>query len=82
MFTNQQMRFALFVLAAGAAAWWLLQSRRPMKLPKTAGKKLSNERLMPQSTEYWLDDEIEASFPASDPPSSTPLLGAGRRASL
>jgi hypothetical protein len=86
MFAKGQFRMLVLGLAGIGGAWWLL---RQMQCAQTKSKGHINQgtnaphwaggRRKPQPDEYWLDDTIEASFPASDPSSSTPVLGTGRR---
>jgi len=83
MLTRGNARLLLWGFAGLSGAWWLL---RQMQCTRSKMNPISyqnhpnwNGRRRPQPDEYWLDDTIEASFPASDPSSSTPLLGTGRR---
>jgi len=75
------MRLKLPYVVIGAAsvgtAFWLIhRARRSYQMigPSPQWNKCDGC----SSREFWIDETIEASFPASDPSSSTPVSGTGR----
>lgn len=79
---NTTMRTTAFSLAGIAAAFWLLQrSKRLHEFIELSPKWRNDDGRSCSLSELDLDDTIAASFPASDPSSSTPIIGTGHRTS-
>lgn len=79
MFSERHFGMMMCGAAIGGAAFWLFRESQAAKERRLRVRNWSNEKRKPQPMEYWLNETIEASFPASDPPASTPVLGTGRQ---
>lgn len=72
------LRTVFIGLVGAGAAWWLLtRTRSPGTVRGQQCDRPHREWPPMQPTDFWLDGTIEDSFPASDPPSSTPIMGTG-----
>jgi len=75
---NRHLKSMVIRLAKIGTAWWLLHKipgRHPNEFEARTPEDFGFRVQPPQES---IDDMVEASFPASDPTSWTPVSGTGR----